>query len=156
MRSTFKVLFYLKRNAQRKNGDMPIIARITINGKLAQFSTKLESHPDNWDIKIGKASGRNKESLRINNLLDEIKTSLHKIYHEMVRFGSDVTSEKVKNEFLGISENHETLLTLFSKHNNDVLKLIGKTKTKATYLKYECTKKHLTNFILYKYHLSDI
>jgi hypothetical protein len=41
MKSTFKVLFYLKRNALRKDGTMPIVARITVDGKIAQFSTKL-------------------------------------------------------------------------------------------------------------------
>ncbi|MDR2912061.1 MAG: site-specific integrase, partial [Alistipes sp.] len=46
MKSTFKVLFYVKRNAQRKNGNMPIIARITVDGKIVQFSTKLEINPD--------------------------------------------------------------------------------------------------------------
>jgi len=42
MKSTFKVLYYLKRNAIRRNGNMPIIARITVDGKMVQFNTKLE------------------------------------------------------------------------------------------------------------------
>ncbi len=41
MKSTFKTLFYLKRNAIRKDGKMPIIARITVDGKISQFSTKV-------------------------------------------------------------------------------------------------------------------
>ncbi|KAA6327750.1 Tyrosine recombinase XerD [termite gut metagenome] len=47
MQSTFKILFYLKRNASRKNGNVPIIGRITVDGKIAQISTKLEIHPGN-------------------------------------------------------------------------------------------------------------
>ena len=42
MRSTFKVLFYLKRNAPKKNGLIPVMCRITVNGKIAQFSCKLD------------------------------------------------------------------------------------------------------------------
>ena len=42
MRSTFKVLFFVKRNAAKKNGNAPIIARITIDQIVAQFNTKLE------------------------------------------------------------------------------------------------------------------
>ena len=30
MRSTFKLLYFVKRNAVKKNGNAPIIARITI------------------------------------------------------------------------------------------------------------------------------
>lgn len=38
-RSTFKVLFYLKRQAEQ-NGKAPIMGRITINGTISQFSCK--------------------------------------------------------------------------------------------------------------------
>ena len=33
MRNTFRVLFYIKRTAPRRNGDVPVMARITINGE---------------------------------------------------------------------------------------------------------------------------
>ena len=92
----------------------------------------------------------------MNGLLDEISASVHKIYHEMLRRDSNVTSEKVKNEFLGISENQETLLSLFQKHNDDVLKLVGITNSKALFQKMNVTKKHVTGFLKTKYKLSDI
>jgi hypothetical protein len=69
---------------------------------------------------------------------------------------SHVTSEKIKNAFLGIDAKHQTLLELFKLHNEDVEKLIGINKTKATYQKYEVTRKHLAKFIKEKYHVSDI
>lgn len=43
MRSTFKVLFYLKKNAPKKNGSVPVMCRITIDGTIAQFSCKLRT-----------------------------------------------------------------------------------------------------------------
>jgi site-specific recombinase XerD len=156
MKSTFKVLFYLKRNAQRKNGNMPIIARITVDGKIAQFSTKLEINPDCWNTQLGKANGRNAEVQKINSLLEDIKASVHRIYHEQQLRDSVVTAEKVKNEFLGLSEDNKTLLDLFTRHNEDVKKLVGISKSKATYQKYEVTRKHLAKFIKERYNLSDI
>jgi len=48
------------------------------------------------------------------------------------------------------------LLELFKRHNEDVLKLIGISKSQATYQKYEVTRKHLETFIKSKYNLSDI
>ncbi len=53
MKSTFKVLFYLKRNAESKSGEVMIMARITIDGKLCQFSTKLKINPKNWSVTTG-------------------------------------------------------------------------------------------------------
>ena len=64
---------------------MPIISRITVDGKIAQFSTKLEVNPDFWDLKSGKSSGRTRELQRINGLLDEIRAAIHRIYHEMLK-----------------------------------------------------------------------
>ena len=53
MKSTFRVLFFLKRDKVKKNGNMPIMARITIDGRLAQFNTKLEVNLKNWQAKTG-------------------------------------------------------------------------------------------------------
>jgi len=156
MKSTFKVLFYLKRNAIRKDGKMPIIARVTVDGHIAQFNVKLEVQPNNWSVKLGKVIGHSSDSKQYNAQLNDIKASLHSIYHELQRKDNYVTAEKVKNEFLGISEHHETLLDLFQKHNDDVLKLIGISKSAATYQKYEVTRKHLQKFLQLKYQLTDI
>ena len=156
MKSTFNVLYYLKRNAIRRDGSMPIVTRITVDGIIAQFNTKLEIQPADWSVKMNKVIGHSFNGKKQNAQLNEIKASLHAIYHELQRKDNYVTAEKVKNEFLGISENHETLLELFKKHNEDVLKLIGISKSAATYQKYEVTRKQLQKFLLLKYQLTDI
>ena len=45
---------------------------------------------------------------------------------------------------------------MFKKHNEDVAKLVGINKSKATYQKYEVARKRLSNFVKEKYHLNDI
>ena len=56
-RSTFKVLFYLKRQSAQ-NGKVPNIGRITINGTISQFSCKLSISPVLWDTKAQKPPAR--------------------------------------------------------------------------------------------------
>ena len=73
MRSTFKLLYFVKRNAVKKNGNAPIIARITIDQVVAQFNTKLEINPAHWSVKLGKASGRTAEAVHINSMLESIR-----------------------------------------------------------------------------------
>ena len=41
MRSTFKTVFYVNGSKER-NGIVPIMGRVTINGTIAQFSCKLK------------------------------------------------------------------------------------------------------------------
>ena len=154
MKSTFRVLFYLKKGSEKKNGEVMIMARITIDGKLCQFSTKQSILPNNWSVASGKAKG--KDAGKINALLDDIRSALNTIYHEMQRRDNYVTAEKVKNEFLGHTEKHETILSLFQKHNDNMKQLVGISRTIATYRKYEVTRRHLADFIHDKYNLSDI
>lgn len=156
MKSTFKVLYYLKKGAEKRNGEVMIMARITVDGKVCQFSTKQSILPKDWSVKSCRAIGRSAAIVQINSLLDEIKSSLHIIYHDIQRRDNYVTAEKVKNEFLGHGQTGETLLDMFAKHNADVKALVGISKSPATFQKYEVTRKHLADFIQYKYRISDI
>ncbi len=156
MKSTFNICFYAKKDKQKANGAYPLFARITVDGVASRFNTKLDVLPSIWDGKMGKATGRTAEASRINRMLDDINASLNTIYHEMQRRDNYVTAEKVKNEFLGHSESHETILTLFQRHNDGVKQLVGISKTIATYRKYEVTRRHLAEFIQSKYNVSDI
>ena len=40
MRSTFKLLFYVKRNVPKSDNSLPLMGRITINKGIVQFSLK--------------------------------------------------------------------------------------------------------------------
>ena len=80
MRSTFKVLFYLKKNAPKKNGSVPVMCRITIDGTIAQFSCKCDIHPNLWDIKSNRASGKSTVALEINRFLDKIRVGINAKY----------------------------------------------------------------------------
>ena len=77
-------------------------------------------------------------------------------YKELLIGEVDVTAEKIKNLFLGITAKEYTVLTLFQRHNDDVRKLVGISKSKTTWQKYERTKNHLTEFLKVKYKVSDI
>lgn len=156
MRSTFSVYFFAKKDKQKANGNYPIFVRITVDSVASRFNSKIDVPPTAWNATAERAVGRSAEILKANRLLDDIKASLNTIYHDMQRRDNYVTAEKVKNEFLGHTENHDTILNLFEKHNDDVKQLIGISKTPATYQKYEVTRRHLSAFIQRKYNLSDI
>ena len=41
MKSTFSIIFYLKRQVVKKDGTVPVMGRITVDGTQAQFSCKI-------------------------------------------------------------------------------------------------------------------
>lgn len=156
MRSTFKVLFYLKKNAPKKNGYVPVMCRITIDGTIAQFSCKLDVNPDLWDTQSGRASGRTAEAKDTNLFLDNIRVGVNTHYREIFDKDNYVTAEKVKNAYLGLGMKHETILKVFAQHNEDFEKQVGKMKSKSTYQKYCTVYRHVQEFIRYRYNVSDI
>lgn len=156
MRSTFKVLFFVKRNAAKKNGNAPIIARITIDQIVAQFNTKLEINPINWSVSAGKAAGRSAEAVSINSMLDSIRSSVHQHYHSLLEMDGYVTAERVKNAFLGKIERGKTLIEFFEMHNEQYLQKVKMNTADKTYSRYELTKKRLIEFMKLKYSVSDM
>ena len=38
MRSTFKVLFYVKKGSEKPNGNLPLMCRITVDGEIKHRS----------------------------------------------------------------------------------------------------------------------
>ena len=64
MRSTFNILFYVNKSKE-KNGVVPVMGRVTINGTQSQFSCKKSIPLDMWDVKGNCAKGRSKEALQI-------------------------------------------------------------------------------------------
>ena len=156
-KSTFKVLFYLKKNAPKKNGKVAIMCRITIDGKQAQFSTKQEVLPDKWDLKFGRVSGKADEALKINLKLDEVRTRLQSLYDELIKHDNFVTADKLKNTFLGFDVTEETLLSFYKKFLEDFTKMYEKgTRALSTLKSYRLVYNHLRNFISYKYKRKDI
>ena len=156
MRSTFKVLFFLKRDKQKKNGSVPVYCRITIDGKEARFGMKKDIDPKLWNIKEGKATGKSAESSEVNALLEKTKAGIHKIYRDVQERENAVSAEKVKNIFLGIDSKQYMLMKAFDEHVEEKFNLIGKRIVKSTYYRYYYLRIRLSEFLLEKYHLSDI
>ena len=45
MKTTFNVLFFLKRDKQKKNVNVPLLCRITVDGDESRFSMKTDVDP---------------------------------------------------------------------------------------------------------------
>lgn len=155
-KSTFKILFYLRRNYLSRNGKACIMIRITLNGDVVQFSSKLEIEPEYWDAKCGRIAGKSKNAREMNNIMEEIRRIIRNHYHSIEISEALVTAEKVKNAFLGIETGKRTLLDLYRSHVEDTKKLVGISKSPETYAKYERSLRRIEAFMKHKYQITDI
>lgn len=155
MKSTFNILFFIKKNEVKQNGYCTIMVRITIDGEYLQFSTKLEILPHLWNQKNGSASGRTIVARQVNDHLITIRFDLHNHYRKLSDKYGKVFPLMVKNAYL-TPKDHYLLGYQFEEQLKHLKSRIGKNLTKETYYRYELTWRRLQNFIKEKYNSTDI
>ena len=92
MRSTFKILFYVKKGSEKPNGNLPLMCRLTVDGEVKQFSCKMDVPPRLWDVKNGRATGKSLEAQKINAAVDRIRVDVNRHYQELMRSDGYVTA----------------------------------------------------------------
>ncbi len=156
MRSTFNILFYINRNKQKKNGKCPLMGKITVDGKVSQFSIKEEIEPSLWSVKKGCSIGESKSDKELNRKLKEYRQSLRVYYDRLVEENAYVTVESLKDALLKGDSHEAMLLSEFKAHNEEYLKSVGISKSKGSYYSYVHAYKSLEKFINHKYDVTDI
>ena len=156
MKQDLKLLFYIKRSETKNDGTCPVMGRITIGKTMAQFSTKLTVPVSLWDTRANRASGKSKQAVRINRVLDKTSLSVNSHFSSLTGLNGKVTATEVKNAFQGIASAQETLVRYFSRHNQEFYKRVGINRELSTAVQYDNSLKHLTRFIEKKYRVSDI
>lgn len=154
-RSTFRVLFYAN-GSKEKNGIVPLMGRVTINGTVAQFSCKQTIPKELWDAKGNKAKGKSKEAREINLALDNIKAQIIKHYQRISDREAYVTADMVRNAFQGMGNEYETLLKAFDKDCVTFHKRVGKDRSLGTYKVMVRARNYVATFIKSYYKRADI
>ncbi|KSV92213.1 hypothetical protein N184_37610, partial [Sinorhizobium sp. GL28] len=157
MKSTFSIIFYLKRQVVKKDGTVPVMGRITVDGTQAQFSCKTTANPDLWDTKGGRMIGKSMQALEVNRKLDKMRVSISKHYQEIMDRDNFVTADKVKNAFLGLEYRCHTLMKVYSQSRDEMEKQYkAGMKSLSTYTKYRIGCAYVGEFLQTHYHVKDI
>jgi len=156
MRQTFSIAFFLKRRHKKEEKPQTIVARITVNGESSEISTNLKCCIKDWKSKMQQVNGRGLANLTLNSSLHDIRARINYIFHQQVLHGESTSPKVVKEIYLDESRTKHHLLSFFEIHNENIKKQIGKGKSKATYQKYEVTRKHLKGYLHANLLLDDI
>lgn len=78
------------------------------------------------------------------------------IFHQQVLYDESTSPQVIKEIYLDESRTKHHLLSFFRVHNENIKKQIGKGRSKATYQKYEVTRKHLKHYLKTNLNLKDI
>ena len=122
----FKLLFYLKRGTQDKNGKSPIMGRISAGSSMVQFSCKCSCTPRLWDSRKNRLLGKSAEAVSVNKELDRLQVSIHKVYESLSgKSDARVTAERVRELVFGLNSESQGLLYHTGEYINRFRERVG-------------------------------
>ncbi|UOY05716.1 site-specific integrase [Muricauda sp. SCSIO 64092] len=149
---TFSINFWLKKKAKKKNGTIPIYARIRVDGVPADISIQRSTLEEHWCQESGRIKHKVKWSKGTNDYLDDVYAKLLECHKELHSEGLLITAIAVKMRYLGTDKIFGTLVELISYHRtNEIPKL-----ERGTAKNYGATEKYLLRFIKKKFNVSDL
>ncbi|MBX3165118.1 MAG: site-specific integrase [Bacteroidetes bacterium] len=156
MNTKIAILFHLKRSKTTTDGLVPVYMRVTINGERLEISTKRYVEESKWIVSAGKLKGNSEEARITNEYLDTLKAQVYQHQTNLIKLGSPVDIDTMRNKLLGIEEKRRSLVQIFEDHNKQMEMLSGKEFAPGTVERYKTSLKHTTDFLKWKYNVSDV
>jgi Phage integrase SAM-like domain/Arm DNA-binding domain len=156
MTRTFDYIFTLRKPKNYVSGPVRIYLRITLNSQRCETATAQFANPDQWDSRAGRVKGKAEAARSVNSYLDILQGKLYESHAELLQGNLPITAELLKNKFNGEDERSRNLLEIVTAYHKNMEKLIGKDYVAVTVRKFKTTLLHLTNFVKWKYKVSDV
>ena len=128
MKTEMKVLLYIKRSGQDKDGLSPLMGRIAVRGKnnsIAQFSCKFKVDVRLWNATAQRCTGKSRMAVMANREIERTLLLLRQRFNELKDIKEVVSAEEVKNAYQGLAESQDTIMKLFAEHNEEYALRVG-------------------------------
>lgn len=155
-KENLRLSFFIQRTAKDKEGNCPVIGRITIGRSQTQFSTKIRVPDELWDTRKARLIGKSRIAVKHNRALDEISVLVHSRFRELKQSTETITAQQVKEAYQGMAGAKETLIGSFKDYNEKLAKRVGIDRVIGTHQKWVYNLQVLQAYLKEKHKLSDI
>lgn len=149
--NTFGIHFVLRTN-RGKNGKAAIYVRIVVNKSRCEVALKRMVDPADWNQSKGLAKPKNETLKSLNSYLEQCRCLLASHYQEFIINKELLTAEAIKNKFLGIERQENTLQSLIDYHNLHMKGVLAA----GTIKNYHTTARYLKEFVLQHFKKHDL
>lgn len=149
--STFSILFWIYAS-RAVNNKTTIYVRITLNGQPVNISLKRKIDVTTWNSKTQRANGTSKVSKALNLYLNEVQSTLYRIYEQLKSEDNLFNSQSIKEQFLGESKKRYSFRDLINYHNDKMQHKLHKN----TLGQYKTSQRYMLAYILDEFGKSDI
>ena len=100
-RSSFNVLFFLKKTKLLKNGEASVCMRITVDEYASENNIRKSIDPSLWSQAKESARGKSRKSCDLNAYIENARIKLHQIFCELEEQNQPITARLLQEIFFG-------------------------------------------------------
>jgi site-specific recombinase XerD len=154
---TFSILFWGNKARINKSGELPIYARVTVDGKRAEISLQRSVTASLWDQDAQRLKGKGEQPRTVNTYLDLTVANIQKIYNHLLSTEKYITAQMIKQRFTGADRDYKTLVEAIEYHHLKMKEMVQVGEySKRTLDNYAYDTKQLRTFMQKKLKISDI
>ncbi len=156
-KNTFTMLVYMKKTRKDKNGKSPLYLRISYNANHATITLHESWDEELWSTNMGMAIGNDKFAKNLNRYLTEVKSNVYDHFKRLRDSSKAFSVNDIRDAYLGIeTKKGRTILEVFEEHNEKARALKNIDFAPATVQRYEVSKMHTRDFMIWKYKKDDL
>jgi integrase len=154
--SNIGLTFFLK-TPKKKNNIRFIYLRVSVDGVPKETSTKRKWDVSRWDQKTERATGNKEDARMLNQYLDSLHAKINQYKNGLIYNERSVTAQMLMDYLLGKTVSKAKVLEEFQLHNDELAALVKKGEyADGTHERYVTARKHVQEFIQFKYQADDI
>lgn len=149
------ILFFILKKRLLKNGQSPILVRVTIDGVYDEARILRSIAVPLWNQAKGCSKGKDKASVELNEYIDSLKIKLLTMHKELMLQEAVITPALLLSKLFA-QEEKRRLLATFINHNEECRKLIGIDYEAITINRYDNCARSLAIVIQREFGKEDI
>ena len=122
---TMKILFFIKKGSLLKNGQAPIVVRVTFNGVSDEVRIQRSVEPRLWNQTKGCCKGKDRVCAEINDYIESIRARLHGLYKNLLLEEALITPSGLISTLFNKEEKRRTLLSTMKSGIEDMESRVG-------------------------------
>lgn len=153
---TMNILFFILKTKLLKNGDAPILMRITIDGHYEEVRIQRSVPPKLWDSSKGCSKGKDRAGKEINNYIAELSALTLQKHKELMLEQALITPKLLLKRVFGKDTEMRTLLGTMREEIEKMKKAVNIDYAPVTINRYINVMKKLEKAIPAFYEKEDI
>jgi site-specific recombinase XerD len=150
------ILFWLYRSRINKTGTVPIMMRITVNGKRISFTTKLFVEPTAWDQDKQRIKGNSPLTIEYNKLLLTFNSRAWNAFNDVVKRNIPIEAKTIRDIISNKNTQVSTLVEAIQYHLGNLKARSGFDISANTVKKYKTLDKKMKGFLSIQLKRSDV